>query len=242
MYNFCICCAAWVHTFTFMTMPSEFIQASPNETHQWVKRSRVWFSCTKQGWRERDLKLFQDRNSAASLRNTKVLCLTSQFRLVMCKDKRCWPLLGKFSGKSEEMSTHYCFVHKLSLKKIKLMLSLSTGKREFCSYLFRSQSWIWLFYLQLLLSHKGKVRSCDRRVALVQINFRVEKRKRLSPLRGKPPKGVCIDLRTNHCQVCKRRAKGDYSWAYRSRPEGKLSVVAHTSATLEVYRVGPQSV
>lgn len=67
MYNFCICCAAWVHTFTFMTMPSECIQASPNQTHQWVKRSRVWFGCTKQGWRERDLKLFQDRNNAVSL-------------------------------------------------------------------------------------------------------------------------------------------------------------------------------
>lgn len=93
---------------------------------------------------------------------------------------------------------------------------------------------------------KDKVCSCDCRAALVQIKFWAERRGKDCLLHQGSPKGVCIDLRTNHCQCVqvlqKKKKKGkaeeDYSWAYGWRAEGKLSAVAETPATLGVYRGG----
>lgn len=62
-----------------------------------------------------------------------------------------------------------------------------------------------------------------------------EWKKRLSALSGFLNRCVHKDLRTNHCQVGKRRAKVDYSWAHGSKTEGKLNVVGEVSATLERF-------
>lgn len=101
-----------------------------------------------------------------------------------------------------------------------------------------SRLWIiWFSTCCYCCLAKDKVCSSDCRVALVQINRWAERRKKIVCFTREAPKGVCIDLRTNHTSVCSGwRAEGDYSWAYGWQAEGKLSVVAETPATSGLCR------